>query len=192
MNMKKYFAVFLFLILGLGCARVSVEAPKDPIKVDVSMRLDIYQHIEKDIDQIENMVTGSEKKVPVKGTQSLLGFFVSDAYAQEALSPEVEAAVAGRRDRRSMLSALEAQGIVGENRSGLVEIRNSQMAAAAEDLVRLENQDRMVIYNSVAQKNGSPLREVQRLYAKRLQADAPSGTPIEILSEDGSSSWTVK
>ena len=188
--MRKYFVVLVFLLLGLGCARVRVEAPKEPIKLDVSMRLDIYQHIEKDIDKIENMVSGSDKKISTKDKQSLLEFFVSAAYAEEGLSPEVESAVSNRKDRRSELVALEAKGIVGENSSGLVEVRNPGLAtAAAKELVRSENQDRMTIYNSVASKNGSSVGEVQRIYAKRLQADAPSGTPVESLS---GGDWTVK
>jgi len=191
--MKKYFAVLLALALGLGCARVRVEAPKEPIKVDVSMRLDIYQHIEKDIDKIENMVTGSESQPPAKGSQSFLGYFVAPAYAEEGLSPEVDAAIASRKNRRAELVALEAQGILGENQSGLVEVKKPELATpATAELVQAENQDRMIIYDAVAVKNGSSVREVQRLYAKRLQADAPAGTPIEVVGEDGASVWQVK
>ncbi|MDD5729736.1 MAG: hypothetical protein PHN57_01210, partial [Candidatus Omnitrophica bacterium] len=57
------------VILVLGCARVRVEAPKEPIKVDISMRLDIYQHVTKDINDIENIVTGSEGKDKKAGGQ---------------------------------------------------------------------------------------------------------------------------
>jgi uncharacterized protein YdbL (DUF1318 family) len=53
--------------------------------------------------------------------------------------------------------------------------------------VNAENSDRMTIYQSVAKKNGSSVEEVQSLYAKRLQADAPAGTPIE--TESG---WIIK
>jgi len=191
--MKKYLLGFLFLILGLGCARVRVEAPKEPIRVDVSMRLDIYQHIQKDIDQIENMVSGEQKKTPVSDQRSFLGYLVRDAYASEGLDPEVEKAVANRRDRRSSLAALEGQGVIGENKFGLVEVRLQNKATRnVEDLVRAENQDRMTIYQSVAEKNGSSVQEVQRLYAKRLQADAPIGTPIQIADENGSYVWKTK
>jgi len=40
--MRILLSLMMFLAVGLGCARVSVQAPKDPIKVDISMRLDIY------------------------------------------------------------------------------------------------------------------------------------------------------
>jgi uncharacterized protein YdbL (DUF1318 family) len=180
--------LFLVVFLSLGCARVRVEAPEKPIKVDISMRLDIYQHIEKDINAIEDIVSGPKENVKTdKDKQSMLGFFIAMAYAED-LSPEVQQAAYRRKDRRDQLSSLEAQGIVGENKSGLVVVRNPAAAdAPVQDLVNAENSDRMIIYQSVAKKNGSSVEEVQKLYAKRLQADAPSGTPIE--SADG---WAQK
>ena len=48
------------LVLG-GCASVQVNAPKEPIKMDISMRLDVYQHVVKDIDDIESIVAGGGK-----------------------------------------------------------------------------------------------------------------------------------
>ena len=186
--MKKYLFVLLGLSLALGCARLRVEAPKEAIKLDVAMRLDVYQHIEKDIDNIENMVSGPQNKPLTKEPHTLLEYFVSDAYADDGLGPEVEGAAARRKDRRSDLFALEAQGIIGENRSGMVEIRMADQAnASAQGLVQAENSDRMTIYNAVAAKNGSSVDEVQHIYAKRLQSDAPAGAPLE---ED--SGWKIK
>lgn len=191
--MKTFMFLLLGLSLGLGCARVRVEAPKEPIKVDVSMRLDIYQHIEKDIDKIENMVSGPEEKPKPADKQSLLEFFIRDAYADEELSPEVQQAASRRKDRRAELVSWQEKGVIGENRSGLVQIRMPEKAnSTAEALVAAENNDRMVIYQEVAKKNGSSIAEVQRLYAKRLQADAPTGTPIEIQNAAGTYEWQIK
>jgi uncharacterized protein YdbL (DUF1318 family) len=174
-------------VLSLGCARVRVEAPEKPIKVDISMRLDIYQHIEKDIDAIEGIVSGSKEKATAgKDNQSFLGGFVAAAYAQDTLDPEVEAAAYRRRDRRDALTALEAKGVIGENKSGLLTVKQAADASAAE-IVNAENSDRMIIYQGVAKKNGSSVEDVEKLYAKRLQADSPAGTPIE--TEGG---WVVK
>ncbi len=177
------FVSILFVIFSLGCARVRVEAPKDPIKVDISMRLDIYQHVAKDIDSIENIVSGGQVAPAAKGPQSSVNLFVTAAFAQESgLSPEVEQAAMNRRDRRSELSSWQAKGVVGENRSGLVVIRGAG-DASSEALVAAENKDRMTIYEAVARKNGTSVEEVQKLYAKRLQNDCPSNTPIEVLNE---------
>jgi hypothetical protein len=95
--MKIFILMFVGLMAWVGCARVQVRAPKDPIKLDISMRLDVYQHVEKDIDAIENIVSGS-------GDQGFLDVFVKEAYAADELSPEVEQAALRRRDRRAGLT----------------------------------------------------------------------------------------
>jgi uncharacterized protein YdbL (DUF1318 family) len=192
--MKKIFILALGVIISLGCAKMQVGGTKEPIKVDISMRLDIYQHVEKDIDEIESIVSGSKEKNKALDKQSLLGYFISNAYAQEGLSQEVEQAALRRKDRYAELSSLQSKGVVGENGAGLLEIRNSSAAnLSVRELVKLENNDRMIIYRSIAQKNNTSLKEIQKLYAKRLQNDAPTGTPIEILNQaTGASEWTVK
>lgn len=192
--MNKYFLIILSMFLSLGCARVRVEAPREPIKVDVSMRLDIYQHVTKDIDTIENMVSGAQEKSNLKDTHSFLNYFVTTAFAQGELGPEVESAALRRKNRHSELESWETQGLIGENKLGMVEIRLSVKSnPAIEELVNAENGDRMIIYQGVSRKNNAPLEDVQKLYAKRLHADAPAGTPIEILDEtDNEYKWQIK
>ena len=181
--MKKGWFFIFALIMALGCARVMVETPKEPIKVDISMRLDVYQHIAKDIDAIEGIVSGEAKTSSDK--ESLLNLFVACAYAKD-LSPEVEDAALRRRDRRAEISSWQEEGVVGENRSGFLEIRNAAQAdSALRQLVEAENNDRMVIYQAVAEKNGVGVKDIQKIYAKRLQDDAPAGTPIEIINQSG-------
>ncbi|HNX80623.1 MAG TPA: DUF1318 domain-containing protein [Candidatus Omnitrophota bacterium] len=180
-------ALCLLAFLGFGCARVKVEAPKDPIKVDVSMRLDIYQHVAKDIDAIENIVTGTQNKPAPADNRSCLSVFIATAYAQ-SLDQDVEAAALRRRDRLSNLEAYESKGVLGESKQGLVVIQSADKAdTQARALVESENSDRLVIYQSVARKNGIPLADVQKMYAKKLQQNAPAGTPLE--TESG---WQIK
>lgn len=177
------------IILVLGCAKVQVQAPKDPIKVDISMRLDIYQHVENDINAIENIVSGSKAQPVSSDKQSFLGRLMPYAYAQEGLGADVEQAALRRRDRLAALSSQESKGVVGENDAGQVEIRKSQAAdSSVRELVSAENADRLIIYKSIAKKNGTSLEDVQKLYAKKLQGSAPSGTPIEVAS----SNWQIK
>lgn len=193
--MKIIFLMIAPLMVGLGCARIKVEAPKEPIKMDISMRLDIYQHVVKDIDNIEDMISGVSPQTKPANTQSRLWDYLAPcAYAQEGLSLEVEAAVSRRKERRAELVSWEQKGILGENSFGLVVIRVSEGAdAPLKELANAENEDRMVIYQSVSQKNNAPVEEVQRLYAKRLQDDAPAGTPVEVLSEKSVKyEWVVK
>ena len=184
----------VIFIFSLGCARVRVEAPKEPIKVDISMRLDIYQHVQKDINEIENIVSGGKENTKAGGDSRLFDYFIASAYAQEGLSPEVQQAALRRKDRYGEISSLGQQGIIGENKSGLLEIRNTAGAGPqTKDLVSQENADRMLIYQEIARKNGTSVEDVQKLYAKRLQSDAPAGTPIEIINESsGAYEWKLK
>lgn len=192
--MSKAILIFAFCILQfIGCARVRVEAPKEPIRVDVSMRLDIYQHIQKDIDDIESIVSGTKEEAKPKNSQSQINYFLDLAYAQDDLGPEVEQAALRRKDRRLELISWQQKGIIGENHLGLVELVNKQGESRSEELVRSENSDRMIIYQVVAKKNSSSIEEVQRLYAQRLQSDAPSGVPIEVINATtGRSEWKTK
>ncbi|MFH1397888.1 MAG: DUF1318 domain-containing protein [Candidatus Omnitrophota bacterium] len=187
--MKRFFILSAFIILAIGCARLSVQGSKEPIKVDITMRLDVYQHVEKDIDAIEGIISGAKDKSKPANKQSFLSNFIPSAYAQEGLSPEVEQAALRRKDRINELRALESKAIVGENKLGLVEARDlSQTTSTVKQIIDAENSDRIIIYKAVAAKNGTSLEEVQRIYAKRLQSDSPSGTPIEVLNEG----WRVK
>jgi len=193
--MKTFLLVAISLIFALGCARVSVQGSKEPIKVDITMRLDIYQHVQKDIDDIESIVSGGAKeKVQTKDNQSFLRFLLKNAYAEDGLSPKVQEAALSRRGRLSDLASWESKGVVGENKLGLVEIRNAGAAdSSVGQLVQAENSNRMVIYQSIAEKNGTSVEEVQKIYAQRLQNDAPSGTPIEVLDQStGQYTWKVK
>jgi uncharacterized protein YdbL (DUF1318 family) len=62
----------------------------------------------------------------------------------------------------------------------MLEIRNPGNAdSAAAEIVNAENSDRAIIYNAIANKNGTSVADVEKLYAKRLQSDAPSGAPIQ-------------
>ncbi len=174
--MKTAWKFFLVAILAAGCARVQVEAPKDPIKMDITMRLDVYQHVVSDINDIESIVSG---KAPAKPADVLAAAFgVGTAYAAEGgLAPEVEAAAYSRRDRRAAVMGLLGSGAVGENNAGLLEVRGGGSDAAS--VTAAENADRLVIYRSIASKNGTSVEEVQKIYAERLRSEAPSGSPVQ-------------
>lgn len=165
---KSFFSLLAVLFLTASCATVRVQAPKEPIKMDIAMRLDVYQHVVKQIDDIESMVSGG------KQTAWLGELFIQTAYA-ESLSPEIEQAVLRRKNRRDAVMNALSQGKVGEGRMGLLSARDSSASA----LVGEENSDRMAIYQSLAGSNQSPVSEIQRVYAERLQKDAPGGSYIE-------------
>ena len=179
---QKIGLIFTVILIMVGCARVQVVAPKDPIKVDIAMRLDVYQHVEKDINAIEDIVSGNRS---IGKLQSMLDHFVGVAYAEEGLPADVEAAAMRRNARYQELASAESSGRIGENKSGFVEVRSD---ASLSGLVSAENSDRTIIYRSISKKNGAALGEVQKLYAAKLQSSAPVGTPIE----SGSGEWVTK
>jgi len=184
----------LLSLFNLSCARVKVEGSKEPIKLDIAMRVDIYQHVQKDIDAIENIVSGNKQEANTSDKQSLMRIFISQAFAQEDIDSAIEQAALRRKERRSELELLEQKGAVGENKSGLVEIRDKTAAdSSTERMVDEENADRMQIYKALAQKNGVAVEQIQKMYASRLQQDAPAGAPVESLNEtSGAYEWRIK
>ena len=193
-NLKGFNGLALRTLLGLffllGCARVSIDAKK-PIQLDVTMRVDIYQHVARDADDIESMISSPSAKSSDPQKMSFFNLFVKEAFAQSPgdYPPDVMAAIERRKGRRGALLQLESQGVVGENASGLVVLRNPGGApSSAGSLIEAENRDRKMIYAYVSKKNGASSEETARVFAKRIQADAPRGTPIQ--AADGH--WTVK
>ena len=174
---KRIAVIISVLFMTVGCVSIQVKPPKDPIKVDLTMRLDVYQHVEKDINAIEDMVSGPDKPV---GKQSWLPSLVNEAYAEDGFGPDVEEAAAGRKARKAQVMSLLAKGAIGENSRGMLEpgLQGKSDPAAAE-VIKAENKDRAIIYRAIARKNGTSYEEVAEMYSKRLQNDAPSGAPIE-------------
>jgi len=186
---RPVFQIGLTFFVLLGCARVSIDTKK-PIQVDVKMRVDIYQHVAQDVASIEDMIS-SEPKAKGAEQVSLFLLGVKEAWAQvETDYPQdVRAAIERRKARRSELISWEAKGVIGENMRGQVELVNRAAADnSVAGLVEQENRDRSTIYAYVAGKNNASVDETARISAKRIQEDAPSGTPIQ--SPGGE--WTTK
>lgn len=185
------FVVSLFLLMG--CARVSVES-KEPIRLDVTMRLDIYQHVTQDVQNIEDMISVSPQQAVRARKTSWLSFGVQEAWAQEEAGypSEVKEAIERRKARRNELISWQSKGVLGENASGVVVARTESASNDTTALAQEENQDRAIIYRYVAQKNQASFEETARVFAKRIQADAPVGTPIEISDGAGGLKWGTK
>jgi len=147
------------------------------------MRVDIYQHVAQDVENIEDMISSQPEGRPgAKVSFFFLG--EKEAWAQtdeEAGYPDhVLRAIERRRVRRDELVHWEQRGVLGENRAGKVELVDPGFSD--KDVIRLmneENEDRSVIYSYVAEKNRASVEETGRIFAQRIQADAPQGTPVE-------------
>lgn len=178
------------LLFLLGCARVNIESKK-PIKLDVTMRLDIYQHVAKDVTAIEDLISAPKpENAAVLPKTSLLFLGVEEAFAEEegGYPADVKVAIDARKARRNILVSLESQGVIGENIRGLVEVKDTSSGGEASELVRDENSDRKKIYAYVASKNGVSEEETAKMFAQRIQTDAPQGTPVEQVN----GSWVTK
>lgn len=182
-------------VLSIGCAQVQVKAPKDPIKVDIAMRVDVYQHVKNDIDAIEDIVSGDNKslKSEVKPI-SFMDILMPSAYAEEDILAQIESTALSRQTRYSQIMGIESKGIAGENRSGLLEIRDhAGVNAEIEKAIKDENNDRNKLYGLIAAKNKTTVENVKKLYSKKLQDNAPSGTPIEVYDQaSGAYTWKIK
>ncbi|MDD5610081.1 MAG: DUF1318 domain-containing protein [Candidatus Omnitrophica bacterium] len=195
MKRNKIFAIAFLAVFTMGCSpKVRFESTK-PIKIDVSMRIDVYQHVAKQADFIENQIESTEPaQNPQAKPQSFLNL-TSIAYAQEELSPKIKGAVDSRKARVSYLRDWESKGVIGENHRGFVEVRNSAAAGSnmsnVQQIIADENKDRQVIYKDISENNGISVEEAGIAYAPRIQQGAPGGTPIEI-EANGKYQWTTK
>ncbi len=114
--------------------------------------------------------------------------FAEGKYDIKEMTPEVKAALENRRSRFDQLKSLKAQGIVGENNRGYVQVLGND--SSAKSLVESENNDRRVIYKTIeAQNNLSGAMEtIEKVFAQ-VQRDKASPTD-KIQTEDGR--WVTK
>src|SRR6185436_18985645 len=87
-------------------------------------------------------------------------------YSIKEMTPEVQSALDGRKDRFSQLTDLKQKGIIGENNQGYVEVL--QAGQGGEDVVAAENKDRKVIYQTIADQNGlkDELSTIEKVFAE--------------------------
>lgn len=187
--MKKIL-IAVMVMAALGCAKVSVETTK-PIKVDVTMRIDIYQHVEKEASSIEDQIYGKKDKQ----LNSLLAIMVPEAYAQENSPAEINEAIERRKARAGEIEGYFNKGYAGEKLDGLLQVMEdvpeevSEKVAAA---VKEENRDRMIIYSATADSNKLPLEETQLFFYADHYQRAKKGCWFEVKEKDGSIVWKKK
>jgi uncharacterized protein YdbL (DUF1318 family) len=105
------------------------------------------------------------------------------------MTPEVKSALEGRRSRFDELKSLKAQGAIGENNQGYVEVLKN--TGNAQSIADAENRDRRFIYTTIVAQNGLPssaLGTVEEVFAQVQRDKASSGDKIQ----DASGNWTAK
>ncbi len=163
--------VAAFALSACTLPPVMLETP-EPVKVDINVRLDVYQH------------DGAS----------------TPATAQPAVSAAPVVAETGdievrRRNRMGDIQMFKNSRIVGENRSGLLEVRNlppGEFGDYVTKTVADENADRLVMMRAIAEEQGLPLTGAQTEQARLWRERAFGGEWIEQPNDRGGWRWTQK
>jgi len=200
------------LLVAGGCqTRHEVEvASKDPIRIDMNVRVDIYDHAQV----IEQIVSGDRppefEDGPAQGSgaapaggrsdrpgtrqegrhlrSDLLRVAAADGEEPEVTEEEFQKAVLARRQRFQKILSLKEKELVGENRWGLLTARRN-LDSEQRTLFNHENRDRLIIYRYEAQRKEVSLKAVQAIFAKVQREQAKPGTWIEIPEKDAEEGW---
>lgn len=186
---KTLLLVALVAIFGCVKTKVEVATPK-PVKIDINMRVDIYQHVVKDVDDIEDQIYGGQER------QLNYLFALPSVYAAE-YPEEVTLAIQRRRARAETIEGYFQSGYIGEDREALLQLIEgnvpSDIRAEVADVIAQENSDRETIYEATAVKNGVPVSETRKVFFQNHYNRAPSGYLFEIYDESrGEYLWKKK
>ncbi len=102
------------------------------------------------------------------------------AYEIKTMTPQVKAALESRKEHFGELKQLKAQGVVGENNRGYVELLGG--VASVKALINAENADRKVIYQAIVEQNDlgeGALATVEAVFAGVQRDKAESGEKIQ-------------
>ncbi len=156
-------ATALFLSACAG-PTVNLVTP-EPIKVDIAMRLDVYQH------------TKETAKKP--------------RAALTTPSDPIEA----RRNRMADIQTFKNSRLVGEGRDALLSIRVDTPGDYGDYIrksVDAENTDRMQLMKTESDREKISLPQVQTKKASLASKLAFKGEWIELVKDDGSAEWIQK
>jgi uncharacterized protein YdbL (DUF1318 family) len=183
---KKLLFISVMSVVVLACAKLNVET-KEPIKVDVNMRVDIYQHVVEDVQSINDQIYGGAEK------EFNTIFFIPKAFAQVA-EGDLQKAIARRKSRFKEIEHYFVMGYIGENRKALLEIRSqipSPELNRVKSAVAAENADRELIYRAIAAKNETSVSETRKVFFEDDYKRALPGFLFEVL-EGGRYIWVEK
>jgi uncharacterized protein YdbL (DUF1318 family) len=147
-------------LLALSCIalascqsfKVDLQSP-EPIKVDVNMRLDVYQY------------KGDEPDKP------------------DAAQASYDAAQTRLRNRYAEIQTFKNNGLVGEDHRGLLHLREKpagEWGDYVEKQVNQENEDRTILIRRLAKDSDRAMHEVQDEQWKQRTSKAYHGEWIEV------------
>jgi uncharacterized protein YdbL (DUF1318 family) len=160
-----------------GCASPSINlATSEPIKVDITMRVDVHQFQE----------TGS----PAATNGSAAATMPSIQENDPALSRE-----ARRKNRQADIQIFKNSRLIGEGKDGLLKVLAEPEGDYGDYIrrsVERENADRMDEMKQLAEKAKRPLAEVQTEQAALWISRSFKGEWIEVKKPDATYSWIQK
>ena len=165
--MTRWFVVSAAL-LAAGCKgpTVSLTTP-DPIVVDINMRVDIYER----------------------------GGGAGASAAKPKPSGDVPAADARRRARMGDIQTFKNSRLVGENRQGLLVVREQPAGAYGQYVAKIvaeENADRLVLMRQLAAEQSMPVDDVQKQQGELWRNRSFSGEWIEVPQDNNTWRWAQK
>ncbi len=160
MNRRLCSLIMPLLLLVQGCAGPQVRlATPEPIEVDITMRVDIYQH-------------GGAAGVVDKSSRK-----------------EEDTAVSQRRRARmGEIQAFKNARLVGENRDGLLTLRKDPGGTYGQHVqttVAAENADRLATMKALAAERGQTLATVQAQQGELWRNRSFHGEWIEVPAAGG-------
>lgn len=117
----------------------------------------------------------------ILSTLFLMAVAFAGNYDLKTITPGVQQALDGRRERYNALEQLKNADKVGEGRDGLVV--NLTGDADADAVVSAENRDRNEIYEAIVTQNNLPETEihtVKRVFADTQRSKAKAGQMIQL------------
>ncbi|HEY8900265.1 MAG TPA: DUF1318 domain-containing protein [Chthoniobacterales bacterium] len=167
-------AAILALALLAGCKSLSFNlATSEPIKVDIAMRLDVYQHAPEG-----GATTTKPGASPTPGSNA----------------PSSKAADRAK-DRQADIQVFKNSRLVGEARDGLLVIVTEPAGDYGDYVRRIvssENASRMSQMKKLAEQQKRPLPEVQKEQAALWANRSFKGEWIETAKPDGTYQWSQK
>ncbi len=152
--------------LFAGCANPSINlATKEPIKVDIDVRLDVYQH------------EGAKPEAKTADSPT------------EPLDRDTK-----RRARMGEVQTFKNSRLIGEAHTGLLSVRSQPPGEYGEYVaktVEAENADRLELMAEMAKQEATSIEAIQSRQAKLFRERAFNGEWVEV-EEGGGLKWAQK
>lgn len=109
-------------------------------------------------------------------------------YNIKQMTQEVSVALESRKQRYDRLAELKGRGVIGENKDGYISVLRHDPQTA--ELVKEENKDRKVIYQTIAEQNGlaDAIQVIEEVFARVQREKAAAGEMVQ--QKDGQ--WKKK